>query len=94
LLRGKAVRECGKMIARRCRMLRDFTLVVVKEGEWYAGFIKEIPGANAQGKSIEEVKENIKEALEMILESNEKHMFDDLKIKPELVKEELVTVDV
>jgi predicted RNase H-like HicB family nuclease len=75
-------------------MLRDFTLVIVKEGEWYAGFIKEIPGANSQGKSIEEVKENIKEALEMILESNSKHMFDDLKIKPELVREELVTVDV
>ena len=75
-------------------MLRDFTLVIVKEGEWYAGFIKEIPGANSQGKSIEEVKENIKEALAMILDSNAKHMFDDLKIKPELVREELVTVDV
>ncbi len=75
-------------------MLRDFTLVIVKEGEWYAGFIKEIPGANSQGKSIEEVKENIKEALAMILDSNAKHMFDGLTIKPKVVGEELVTVDV
>ncbi|MBI4688980.1 MAG: type II toxin-antitoxin system HicB family antitoxin [Nitrospirae bacterium] len=75
-------------------MRRDFTLVIVKEGEWYAGFIKEVPGAITQGKSIEEVQDNIKEALEMVLESNTKHMFDDLEVKPEIVKEELVTVDV
>lgn len=75
-------------------MRRDFTLIIVKEGQWYAGFIKEVPGANTQGKSIEEVQENIKEALEMVIESNTKHMFDDLEIKPKIIKEELVTVDV
>jgi len=75
-------------------MRRDFTLVIVKEDEWYAGFIKEVPGANTQGRSIEEVQENIKEALEMVLESNAKHMFDDLEIKPKIIREELVTVDV
>jgi predicted RNase H-like HicB family nuclease len=56
-------------------MRRDFTLIIVKEGEWYAGFVKEVPGAITQGKSIEEVQDNIKEALEMVLESNRKHMF-------------------
>jgi len=75
-------------------MQRDFTLAIVKEGEWYAGFIKEVPGANSQGKNIKEVKENIKEALAMVLESNAKHMFDGLTIKPKVVGEELVTVDV
>jgi predicted RNase H-like HicB family nuclease len=75
-------------------MQRDFTLIIVKEGKWYAGFIKEVPGANSQGKTIKEVKENIKEALAMVLESNAKHMFDGLTIKPKVVGEELVTVDV
>ena len=75
-------------------MRRDFTLIIVKEDEWYAGFIKEVPGANTQGRSIEEVQENIKEALEMVLEFNAKHMFDDLEIKPKIIREELVTVDV
>ena len=66
-------------------MRRDFTLIIVKEDEWYAGFIKEVPGANTQGRSIEEVQENIKEAIEMVIESNTKHMFDGLTIKPKVV---------
>lgn len=53
--------------------MREFTAEIVKVGEWYAATVKELSGVNTQGKTLEEVRENIKEAIELILESNEKH---------------------
>ena len=54
-------------------MLSNYTIVVVKSGKWYAGCVKELPGAHSQGKTVKEVKENLKEAIKMILESNYRH---------------------
>lgn len=34
------------------------------------GWIEEIPGVNTQGETLKEVKENLKEALLLILETN------------------------
>lgn len=34
------------------------------------GWIEEIPGVNTQGKTLKEAKENLKEALLLILETN------------------------
>ncbi len=51
-------------------MLGQFTAVYVKRGKWYVGFVEEIPGANAQGRTLAEVKRNLKEALELVLEAN------------------------
>ena len=51
-------------------MSRQFTAVYKKEGKWYLGWIEEIPGVNTQGKTLKEVKENLKEALVLILETN------------------------
>jgi len=53
--------------------MNNYTAIIVKSGKWYAGFIKEIPGAHSQGKTIEEVKENLKEAVKMVIESNYLH---------------------
>lgn len=50
-------------------MKQQFTAVYKKQGKWYLGWIEEIPGVNTQGKSLREVKENIKEALLLILEA-------------------------
>ena len=36
------------------------------------GWVQEIPGVNTQGKTLKEVKENLKEALLLILETNRK----------------------
>ncbi|MBS3054374.1 MAG: type II toxin-antitoxin system HicB family antitoxin [Candidatus Aenigmarchaeota archaeon] len=40
----------------------------VKEG--YIAYIEEIPGVNTQGENLEEAKENLKEALKLVLETN------------------------
>ena len=49
-----------------------FTAVFEKSGRWYLGWIEEIPGVNTQGKTLKEAKENLKEALAMVLEANRK----------------------
>ena len=51
-------------------MLGQFTAVYVKRGKWYVGFVEEIPGDNAQPRTLAEVKRNLKEALELVLEAN------------------------
>lgn len=50
--------------------MKQFTAIYKKRGKWYLGFIEEIPGVNTQGKTLSEVKENLKEALLLILETN------------------------
>jgi len=52
-------------------MARQFTAVYKKSGKWYIGWIEEIPGVNTQGKTLQETKENLKEALLLILETNQ-----------------------
>ncbi|MDO8624294.1 MAG: type II toxin-antitoxin system HicB family antitoxin [bacterium] len=49
---------------------RWFTAVYKKTGAWYSGWIEEIPGVNTQGKTLREVKENLREALLLVLETN------------------------
>ncbi|OGZ17828.1 MAG: hypothetical protein A2V72_02810 [Candidatus Nealsonbacteria bacterium RBG_13_37_56] len=52
-------------------MARRFTAIYKKSGKWYLGWIEEIPGVNTQGETLKEVKENLKEALLLILETNQ-----------------------
>lgn len=51
-------------------MKGEFTTIIEKSGKWYVGYIEEISGVNTQGKTIEEVEENLKEALELVIQAN------------------------
>lgn len=46
------------------------TAVFQKVPEGYIGFVEELPGANTQGATLEEARENLNEAVELILEVN------------------------
>lgn len=46
------------------------TAVFKKVPEGYIGFVEELPGANTQGASLEEVRENLSEAVQLVLEAN------------------------
>jgi predicted RNase H-like HicB family nuclease len=50
----------------------DLTLnaVYLKVPEGYVGFVEELPGANTQGETLEEARENLKEAVELIIQAN------------------------
>lgn len=51
-------------------MKQQFTAIYQKQGRWYLGWVEEIPGVNTQGKSLKETKENLKEALSLVLGAN------------------------
>ena len=46
------------------------TAVFRKFPEGYAAFVEELPGANTQGATLEEARENLKEAVTMVLQAN------------------------
>jgi predicted RNase H-like HicB family nuclease len=47
--------------------MEKFTAVFEKSDEWWIGFVEELPGANTQGKTIDEARENLKEAVQLII---------------------------
>lgn len=46
------------------------TAVFMPVPEGYVGFVEELPGANTQGATLEEARENLKEAVQMVLDAN------------------------
>lgn len=53
-------------------MAREFTAVIQKRGRWYIAWVEEVPGANTQGRTLAEVRRNLKEVLELVIEENRK----------------------
>ncbi len=72
-------------------MKNTLTAVFEKVPEGYIGYVEELPGANAQGKTLEEVKENLKEAIELVLEANRQLIEEEL-VGKELIKEPFGTI--
>ena len=58
-------------------MKNTYTTIIKRDGDFWIGYVKELPGANSQGETLEEVRENLKEAIALILEYNmmEEHYF-------------------
>jgi predicted RNase H-like HicB family nuclease len=48
----------------------QFTAVFKKAPEGYIGFVEELPGANTQGATLKEARQNLREAISLILETN------------------------
>jgi len=49
---------------------REFTAVYQKKGKWILAWVEEVPGVNTQGRTKREARKNLKEALQLILETN------------------------
>ena len=49
-------------------MRNEFTAIIERDGDWHIAYCLEIPGANGQGKSMDEARENLAEAIGLILE--------------------------
>jgi predicted RNase H-like HicB family nuclease len=58
-------------VCSKLTIMTQFTAVYKKSGKWYLGWVEEIPGVNTQGKTLAEAKENLKEALRLIVETNQ-----------------------
>lgn len=51
-------------------MTTSYTAVIQQDGEWWIGWVEEVPGVNSQGQSREELLDNLRDALEEALEMN------------------------
>lgn len=56
--------------------MREYTAVVERchETKLYVGYVPGFPGAHSQGSSLEELRENIREVVQMLLEDGEPKM--------------------
>jgi predicted RNase H-like HicB family nuclease len=51
-------------------MESSYTAVIQQDGQWWIGWIEEIPGVNSQGHTREELLENLQSALREAIEMN------------------------
>ncbi len=48
-------------------MHNELTAVFERDGDWYVAYSPEIPGANGQGKTKEEARQSLSDAIALIL---------------------------
>ena len=69
-------------------MPNEFTAIIERDGEWYIAYCPEIPGANGQGKTKDEARESLAEAIALILEDRRE---DGLRgLPPDAIRETVV----
>jgi predicted RNase H-like HicB family nuclease len=71
-------------------MKNEFTAVIEQDGEWYIAFCPEIPGANGQGRTVDECRANLSDAIALILEDRRE---DGLRGVPPTAIRQTVTVE-
>ena len=65
------------------------TALIEKSNDgWYVGQVEEMPAAISQGRTIEELKENLVDALKLILETN-REILEKENEGREVIREEL-----
>jgi predicted RNase H-like HicB family nuclease len=58
----------------------EYTAIIEKTADkWYVAHCAQVPGANSQGRTIEEAKTNLKEAISLILESEKELAIEQVK---------------
>ncbi len=70
----------------------EVTAVFEKRGKYYIAYVEEIPGVNTQGKTLEEARENLKEALELVIQTNRE--LTRKRIAEEIIREPLIIREV
>lgn len=62
----------------------QLTAVYIEVAEGYIGFVEELSGANTQGTTLEEARENLRAAVALVLEANRELAEKSLVGKPVL----------
>jgi predicted RNase H-like HicB family nuclease len=70
------------------RMKNTFTAIFERDGDGWIASVEELPGANTQGDTLDEARENLKDAVAMILEVNRELAEREIAGK-QVVREEL-----
>lgn len=67
-------------------MALPLTAVFRKVPEGYIGFVEDLPGANTQGATLDEARENLQEAITLVLEAN-RELIDEASGGGEVIRE-------
>ncbi len=70
-------------------MANEFTAIIERDGDWYIAYCAEIPGANGQGRTKEEARESLAEAIRLVLEDRRE---ETLRGVPSEAMRETVTI--
>ena len=70
-------------------MHNEFTAIIEKDDDWYIAYCPEVPGANGQGRTIEESKDSLADAISIILEDRRE---DGMRGLPDDVIREVVAI--
>ena len=70
-------------------MHNEFTAIIERDGKWFIAYCPEIPGANGQGRTKEEARQSLSEAIALILEDRRE---DGLRGAPANAVRESVSV--
>jgi predicted RNase H-like HicB family nuclease len=71
-------------------MHNEFTAIIEQADDWFIAYSPEIPGANGQGRTSDEARANLAEAIALILEDRRD---DALRGVPETALRETVVVE-
>ncbi len=55
-------------------MHNEFTAIIERDQDWFIAWCPEVPGANGQGRTVEESKHSLAEAIALILEDRREDM--------------------
>lgn len=76
-------------------MKETLTAVFEKSPQGYIGYVEELPGANTQGKTLEETKANLVEAIQLVLQANRELAEEEITSdKSHVVREELGSISI
>ncbi len=71
-------------------MRNEFTAIFERDGDWYITYCPEIPGANGQGRTKDEARASLAEAITLILEDRRE---DSLRGVPADAERDTVIVE-
>ena len=57
----------------------NLTAIFEQVGEWWLGYVEELPGANTQGETLDEARENLREAVQLIIEVNRELLLEQIE---------------
>jgi predicted RNase H-like HicB family nuclease len=67
----------------------QLTAVFMRVPEGYVAFVEELPGANTQAETLEEARENLNEAVALVLEAN-RALSEQSIAGAEVIREKLI----
>ena len=71
-------------------MHNEFTAIFERDGEWFIAYCPEIPGANGQGRTKDEARRSLSDAIALILQDRRE---EALRGAPADAERETVTVE-